>query len=247
MEADHRHELQQNDLAEFLKNLGQWWSKNGLKTLLIVFIAVAAMFLYRLHRTGAERAHDEAWRDLSRATSADQYRGVARSYENPAIQALAYLRAGDMTLLKTMMPDEPAAEDGEDDPSQDAATPDQTREEMLDSAEADYNAVLGNPEAHKLIKLNATLGLASVAESRMLGDEARKVYQQIQDQAGAGYEHIAMIASKRAAALDRAATPVVFAPEDPVEPKTEDGAGDDVTPIDLGDAIDLLPAPVDGQ
>ena len=209
MDAEHRHELHQNDLAEFMAHFGEWWSKHGLRTLLIVFVAVGAAFLYRMHRTGADRAHDQAWTDLDQAASAAQYRTVAKSYDNPAIQALAYLRAGDMALQKAITPAEKL--DADDDETADELAERRTR--LLDAAERDYNAVVDHPAAHKVIKLNAMLGLASVAESRLSWDKARQIYQQIQDQAPAGNDGLAKIASRRAAALERAAMPVVFAPD----------------------------------
>ena len=245
MDAEHRHELHQNDLAEFLANFGEWWSKNGLRTLLIIFLAVGAVFLYRLHRTSAERAHDELWNDLALATSAAQYRGVAKSHDNPTIQALAYLRAGDLELRKAIAPAEkPDVDETADDLAE-------RRKKLLDAAEQDYNAVVDNPAAHTAMKLNALLGLASVAESRSSWDEAKEIYQQIQEQASAGYEGIAKIALRRSEALDRAAVPVAFAPDPPPEPAEDpDSIGEPEpqpsteTPDDSTPA-DPAPAPAD--
>ena len=238
MDAEHRHELHQNDLAEFMAHFGEWWSKHGLRTLLIVFVAVGAVFLFRLHRTSEQRAHDQVWNDLAQATSAAQYRGVARSHDNPTIQALAYLRAGDLELRKAIAPVEKPAED--DEPADD---PTERRKKLLDAAEQDYNAVIDNPAAHTAIRLNALLGLASVAESRLSWDEAKEIYQQIQDQASEGYEGIENIALRRVGALERAAIPVVFAPDPPPPPDLPPDSSLD-SPLDLPPDLiqSLIPA-----
>ena len=271
MDSQHRHELQQSDLAEFIAHFGEWWRKHGFKTLLLLLIVVGAAFIYRTYRTGVANTHDRAWFDLDQATSADQYHGVAREHDVPAIRALAHLRAGDWSLRRALAPDlevtsgdlkggkqttgagstgdenaDPTAIGDEntdavatgDENTDAAATGDEgtdaaaieaaeakaaamaaaiekRRQELLADAEQDYQAVVDDPAAHSVLRLNALLGLAAVAESRQQWDQARALYQQVEQQASSGQERLKELASRHAAALDRVAKPVIFAPEPP--------------------------------
>ena len=245
MDSQHRHELQQSDLANFLTHFGEWWRKNGLRTLLILLVVVGGTFIYRMRLTRVEQAHDAAWYDLSQATSADQYRGVARSHDLPAIHAVAHLRAGDWALRKALAPDNPldavaAGGEGGVTPKP-VDTAEQRRKRLLDGAEQDFQAVLDYPAAHLTLKLNAWLGLAAVAESRGEWGKANEIYDKVQAEAGAGQERISRLAAGHAAALDRVQEPVIFSPEPPELPKLGD------LPVELQGADVAAPAVTDAE
>lgn len=221
MDSQHRHELQQNDLAEFLSHFQDWWEEHGFRALLYVLVILVVVFGVQNYKARQKAAHDQRWNELDSATSPAMYEAVARTYDEPVIGALARLRGADLALSRAVgrkaepMPDagmgqlniEPAA--GEDDVDPDA---------MLTEAEAGYNAVLAMPDVAIAIKLNAMLGLASVAESRRDFDAARQTYDDIQAKAGPGYENFADMAKRRAAALDRIAEPVVLGKDPQPEP-----------------------------
>lgn len=242
MDSQHRHELQQSDLVEFIAHFGEWWSKHGIKTLLLLLVVVGAVFLYRMHRTRVERAHDAAWYDLASATSGDQYRGVARAHDVAAIHVLARLRAGDWALRKALAPDDGLGGDERGAASQPADDLDQRRQSLLADAEHDYQAVIDYPAAHPTLVLNALLGLAAVAESRAQWDKAREIYAQIQEQASSGQERLAQIAARHAAVLELAAKPVIFAPESTPEPLVGTEAGPQLPAIDTGPEAVAPPA-----
>lgn len=216
MDSEHKHELQQNDLAEFITNFGQWWRKNGLKALILLLVVVGAVFFYLSQRVGAERAHDRAWYDLATATTADMYRDLVGTHGVPAIDALAHLRAGDLLHEQFRVGDQDAAATGagEDDTTPKADSDEQKQAKLRQAAEQ-YQAVIDDPEAHLTIKLNAMLGLAAVAESSLQWEQARQHYARIQEMASAGYERIKELAVRHTAALERLTEPVVFGVEPP--------------------------------
>ena len=200
MDADHRHELKENDLAEFLGNLGPWWAKHG-NTLLITVLVVVAVFVGKRFIENRNTAVlEEAWADLAQATSPESYRLVAQSHPLPAVRALADLRGADLWLAKAAapLPDaDPATE-----PSQ-ATAPALTPTQCLDEAALVYERVANDPDAHHVFKLNAHLGLAAVAESRQDWAQAQQQYTWVTQQAGPGYEVIAAQAKARQGQLDR--------------------------------------------
>jgi len=229
MDADHRHELKENDLAEFLGNFGPWWAKHG-NTLLIAVLVVAAVFFgKRFIESRNAAVLEEAWADLAQATSPESYRLVAQSHELPAVRALADLRGADLWLAKAAapMPDTEPTPQGSQ-----AATPVLTAEQFLDEAAMVYGRVANDPQAHLVFKLNAHLGLAAVAESRQDWAQAQQQYTWVTEHAGPGYKVIAAQAKARQGQLDRLKRPVVFGP-DPDPPATEPTASDTLPDLDL--------------
>ncbi len=222
MDSEHRHELQENDLAEFIANFGEWWSKHG-NTVLTVILVVSVVFLgKRWIDARAESAHEQAWSDLATATSPESFRHTAESHDNPAVRALAYLQGGDLLLAQSKK---------NQDASPDAApstAPPLTPDQALHEAELMYKQVLADPNTHTVFKLNAHLGLATVAESRQLWNEAQQQYQAIIDTAGPGYDAIAGQARARLANLDELAKPIYL-----VEPTPQLS----IDPIDSLDAL----------
>lgn len=208
METEHRHELERNDLAEFLTHFTDWWVKHGMKTLLIVLAVLVVIYVKRFADARARDAEQRAWVDLNSATSPEQLRAVGQTHFQPAVRALSNLRAGDMTLTLTLegRPD-PADENGKKTPLGDAE-----RAALLDAAEKDYTAVINDPKAAMGLRLNAMLGLGAVHECRGAWDDARTTYQ-IMREAAADYPVLRATAEARLASLPRIATPVVFGPE----------------------------------
>ncbi len=216
MDPEHRRELEQNDLVEFITHFRELWIKHGLKSLLIILVALSGLFAYRWNMDQTKLEHDRAWGDLDSATSPDSLRAVAKAHAVDGVAVHAYLRAADLSLAKALgqgqfissVDDERGVDDAQ-------------RQELLDAAQQDYQRVVDDPSTHIAVRLNAMLGLAAVAEWRQQWDEARGIYEQVQQLAGDRYEKIAGQAEVRAAALDRAAMPVMFAPEPPPEETSE--------------------------
>lgn len=225
MDADHRHELKQNDLEEFLHHFKEFWAKWGqtitIGLLLIVLIYTGKTFLDTRRETRRERA----LADLATSTSPEALLALAEEVGDPAVRVRALLRAGDLLLVSVVAP--PREDDGQVvtplDPSQ--------REQRLTQAAAVYRQVVEEAPA-PLFAHNARLGLAAVAETQGQWDEARRQYEAVRDQAAALFPAIAQQARARLAMLDRLTEPVVFAPpEASATPDAPDAPDAPVMPV----------------
>lgn len=247
MDADHRHELKENDLAEFITNFGSWWSKHG-NTLLIIVLIIVAVFVGKWYVESRNAAvQEEAWSDLALATSPESYRAVAQSHELPTVRALADLRGADLWLAKAIAPAPPPQADDDATDTPPTAASALTAEQALDEAALVYGRVAKDPQIHLVFKLNAHLGLAAVAEGRQDWAKAKKQYTLVAEQAGTSYEAIAAQANARLKQLDRLKTPVVFGPDpEPAattQPVPEANTSLDLSPLQPGD-IDIA-QPID--
>ncbi len=212
MDSEHRHELKENDLAEFLTNFGQWWSNYGMMLSVVVLAAVAIIVGKTVMDANAAAKKEQAWADLAGSTSPESYSLVAQLHTDPAVRALGNLRAAD---LVTTGPTLPQTDNTQTD-QPDAAI------EFTEKQAADmYKQVIDDEAAHTVYKLNARLGLAAIAENSSDWDQAKNQYQQTIDQAGTAYAALATHARKRLELLDKLTLPVVFAPEAP-KPRIED-------------------------
>ena len=249
MDADHRHELKENDLAEFITNFGSWWSKHGTTLLIAVLVIAAVLVGKRFVESRNAAVQEEAWSDLALASSPESYRAVAQSHSLQTVQALADLRGADLWLEKAVAPAPLPKEEAAADTPETTASASITQQ-ALDEAALAYERVANDSQAHHVFKLNAHLGLAAVAEGREDWAQAHKQYTRVIEQAGTGYEAIAAQAKARMAQLDRLKNPVVFGPDpEPVattpapQPAPEVDTSLDLTPLQPGD-IDL-PQPVE--
>ncbi len=235
MDSQHRHELEQNDLAEALSGFGKWWSKWGNAVLLVVLAAAVSFTVYRYLSVRAIDAHERAWFDLAAETSPQALQDVARNHSDPTIKAMAYLRGGDLQLALALTPESALAPPVGDDadgaaadaqPAVDPAT-------ALEDAGTMYEQAAGfAPNA--TIKANALLGLASVAESKREFDAARGHYEGVLSLVGDRQPMLAAMAQARLDRLDELKTPVRFAPAAPAAPATPveptDTPADDAAP-----------------
>lgn len=242
MDAEHRHELKENDLAEFITHFGQWWAQHGNKLLVALLLVVTVWGGKYWFDDRSQKKKEAAWLDLAQTTSPDGYRSVAMSYQNPAVRALAYLRGADLLLTKAAVgPDnkpngETAAEPAQTVDDTDAAA-------ALESAELMYQAVLDDAGAHRAYKLNAHLGLAAIAEGRSQWDQARDLYNAVIEQSGAGYATIREQAQMRIAMLERLKRPVVFGPEPPAAETVDQEPGATTAPAGSDEPPPADPTP----
>ena len=88
MDSQHRHELKENDLAQFLANFGQWWGKYGNYLLVIVLVISVTVLGRRWMNASATTANEAAWSDLAYSTSPDTYQLIAQTHDNPAARCL---------------------------------------------------------------------------------------------------------------------------------------------------------------
>ncbi|MCX5661687.1 MAG: hypothetical protein NTW19_18570 [Planctomycetota bacterium] len=213
MDNRHRHELDQNDLQHFLTHMGPFWDKWGMPILLGILVAVGGYTGKVYYDRHVDDQHQSAVRDLELATSPESLRGVAQQASEPGIAAVALLRGADLALASAVMPEPPVPPSTQ--PSEARAKGPlsaEDRKAALKDAEQMYKAVIDQPAAAPVVKLNARMGLAAAAESRSDWEAASKLYQETADQAGL-YEVIKSRAQKRQALIAELKSPVAFAPE----------------------------------
>lgn len=203
MDPDHKHELKENDLEQFLANFGEWRKKYGASTLLWVMLFVLALVGYNLYASIRSTAHDNAWGDLAATSTPAGYMRVAEEHGNKAVTMLALLRGGDAALSTVLTP-----------PTGDEKF---NAEDALNQAENAYGQVVQSAD-EPLYKINGLLGLAAVAECRSKWDEASKLYDQAIELAKDGYPDLGQRAEHRKAMLGRLEEPIVFAPPQEVKP-----------------------------
>jgi hypothetical protein len=223
LDPEERKELDQNDLARFFENFGEFWNKNG--TWLVATIAIIAIVYagYNIITRRAMEKQEVAWFDLYGSASHESFRLTADEHDDvPAVAALANLRGADLLMAKVNDPNRD--EDGK------VGDTGLTPEEALDTAEAMYQQAMEVAE-HLVYTLNALEGLGVVAESRFDLEQARTHYQAIIEQAGEDYPAFTARAEKRIEWLAKLGQPIEFAPEAPPEasetseaPESEAGA-----------------------
>lgn len=197
MDSERRHELETNDLREFLDNFKDFWEKHGNKLLFILIIVLGGYAGYNYYgqwQQGKEQAAQEA---LAGATTADQL--LAVSEEHPQVFDEAMRRAGDVSLgearTATIAGSEGAAE------------------KALKKAGTAYSALAdrGVSTEYKLVGLE---GLAKTAVMGGKWDEAAKQYQALIDLAGQTYTGHAARAQADLDRLDLLKNPVAFSADE---------------------------------
>ena len=230
MDTEERHELKENDLAEFFRNFGEWWSKHGNTVLIILIIVLGGITAYRFYSSSTYERHQDAWTDLANATGPEGYVQVARMHDVPAVQTLANLRGADLFRLRAIGRYEPPTSGEQAQTDSEAAAADATAGSDSDSsspppsadleqAAALYQRVLEaepsqTPTAYRV---NALLGLGSVAESRKAWEEAQQHYEKAIDLADDSLPALAQQAMRRRDLLNELQRPIVFATQ-PAQP-----------------------------
>ncbi len=243
MDSEQRHDLKENDLAEFLSNFGQWWNKWG-NWILSAFVVFAVLFLvYRFWSNSVTTAHEDAWTDLAIENSPAGFAAIADAYSDPTVKVLAYLRGGDAALAETVTPDALEAEaTGQTDADAEINA-------KLDQAAAMYQQVLDATQK-PVYRLNALMGLGAVAEMREDWDDARQRYESVAEAAGDRWPAFADQARVRLEMLPQLARPIAFAPEPEPQPAATEPMLDfdlpEVEPLNLETpTFDLSsPAPI---
>ena len=238
------HDQRDSEVRDAIEGFKDFWARWGNAILLTITAILVVWAAYRFWSTRQEQAYEEAWTDLTVATSPADFNDAATKHSDPAVSALARLYAADLLLHEAVQPDAAAgdADDGADTP-----------EGKLKWAGDLYQEVAGDPP-HEVFRLRALMGIAQVAESRGAWDAAAKAYDEVIDHADRRYEYYASAARQRLALLDELQEPVVFTPEptSPVSPSTapaieplpdpgmSTGNGDEMIP-----PADITPSPAE--
>lgn len=208
MDSEHRHELKENELAEFFRNFGQFWNKWGNSLLLVVLVVLVAVVAIQMVTGHRYREHEQTWESLEFEQSPAGLAAVAESVNDPHVRALAHLRAGD-ALLRTEPSLGAADELGVETSTLDTAT----RRRKLTEAAGHYEAVREATGVDPIYKVNALLGLAAVAEGLEQWELAGQRYDQVMAEAGEiDQPALAEHAQQRAKMLDRLREPMTLAP-----------------------------------
>lgn len=174
MDAEHRHELKENDLAHFMSKVGPWWKKHGLTTMIIVLAILVAVIIFRTSKQRTIAKHDETWSELGTQDKPNDFREMALKFEDPTARALAYLSGAAALNARATLPD--IEESGAAQTAGDG-----TRDKLLEQAANMVKKLLQADDAPVLIQLNAMLLAAAIEENRGKFKDAAKYYQDLLD------------------------------------------------------------------
>lgn len=223
MDAEHRHELKESDLANFLAKSGSLWKRHGLKTMIVVLVALLAVLIARASHQRKLALHDQTWSDLGTKTAPNDFLEMALQFEDPTAHALAYLSGASAFNARAALPDT-TGDDGAH------------REQSLEQASHMVERLLTSDGVPDLIHLNGLLLGAAIEENRGNFDDAAARYEQVlAHEAIANEPAIAERARFRLAFIPTLQTPQPFGAE-PVQ---------DSAPAVPGEAVSSPPAPVD--
>lgn len=227
-QTPHEVNIHENDFKRFYHETFQpFWDRYGTPVSLVICV-VCAIFAGRQwwnyqHRETNERA----WTDVATSTSPEAFYKVAADHRTsrPAVAATAWLAGADLNLKKAR---EIAAKP--EDKANAEATGDVVKptsaEDYLSNAYTGYDAVATMAGVDPVFRLNAMLGLAAVAEGKLEWEQAGKIYEVIEKEAGDTYPMLQARAKARLELLPRLKLPVTFvatsseaSPFDVVAPK----------------------------
>jgi hypothetical protein len=196
MKAEERHELRENDLANWLQyGLWAFLKNNGSYFLLIIALAFLGYQLWNMHLRTVERDRQKAWMGLYQAETDNNplksLQDIVDGGTIKSVQAQASLRLAAIYGRIVLFPE-------------DLAERKLSREEALSNAYKYYTKALELEGDDPLIAGNARLGIAGVYEDKEQWDEAKKQYQSMIDDKmfAGGNAPLASLAKERLSTLD---------------------------------------------
>ncbi|TWT42294.1 hypothetical protein RAS1_34240 [Phycisphaerae bacterium RAS1] len=236
MDAETRHSLKQNELAQALSKLRDFNLDAGTRRLLLIILAVLLVLVaWRVWRWSANSASEVGWKDLQSFVSSaattpdvaiDNLRGLTSS-SNPGLKHTARFFAAAILCDKA---------------DKDAAN----FVSLLNQAAGELKTIIDSPDANGFHISAAAFRLASVYESLRNFGEARRAYQLLIDDprcAGQGFRELARSRLDSLAGLE---TPVVLTPGDAPPPPELTGPPQPSIPvIDVSKPRPTRPPPGD--
>lgn len=225
MDSERRHELETNDLREFLDNFKDFWDKHGNRLLIGLILVLGGWLGYAKYNQWKADKAEAAFTELNNADSAQAFRTLAA--ERTEVHDEAMRRGGDTALGDARS----ALITGDSDAADKALT----------QAGSAYDALVkrGKTTEYQLVGQE---GLAKVALMREEWDKAAKHYEQVIELAGESFLTQADRAKRALDRIDLLKNPIAFAePEEeplPVPQPSSEGGSDDAVP-----ALPLLPVP----
>ena len=202
MDAETRHQLKTNELAEWLSSI----SLSDRRTQLwigILLIVVLGYTAWRVNAWQKQTLLDQQWATLAQVSAEltqptsetfDRARQLIRDAKDPTLAMLARLRLASALIRE--------AGANADDP-------------YLTEAASLLQTIVDDPSVPAQIRAAALYELGTVHETRRELDAARKCYQQLIDEkAFAGIPYVDL-ARGRLDSLDELAEPIQFLPGEP--------------------------------
>jgi len=204
MKSERRHELHQNDLAQWLGKVADW-AKKHINQLTAVVLGVAVIFVAWVwisrHLSSRQDEVYENYRDalMQSDSTSDQIsrlEKVADQDRNKFLAAAANLNLGDLYAVQVTIGS------GKVDSDQ--------NKESLAKATAYYKTVIDKYSDQKPMVAMAYVGLGTLAEDAAKWDEAKAMYEKAQSTAPEGYP-VLYRAKQALARLDQVKVPVILA------------------------------------
>ena len=96
MDSERRHELETNDLREFLDNFKDFWDKHGNSLLITLIVVLGAWVAYTQYNKWKVEKAEAAFTELNDADSSDAF--LALAGERGQVHDEAMRRGGDTAL-----------------------------------------------------------------------------------------------------------------------------------------------------
>jgi len=203
MDAETRHQLKQNEFAEFLSKAKDFRDPR-LWTWGIVIVAIAGVYFgYRAWSWRSAVANEQHWnaivsvntRDLASGDAAlDELRRVIHAASDPAIQAAARLR------LAAALEERAVA---------------RLDDKLLDQAASELQSAANGVDIPVTLRAAAIFKLATIQESRRQFDAARGLYQQLGEGGPFDGSPFVPLAAERLESLDDLRVDIRFSNEAP--------------------------------
>ena len=226
MDSERKHELQTNDLREFLDNFKDFWDKNGNFLLIFLIVVLGGWLGYAKYNQWKVGQMDKAYAELDGADSPDALRAVAG--EHSRVHDEAMRRSADAALGQAR-----SALIADDADEAKAA---------LKKAGSAYTA-LADRGATTEYQLIGNEGLAKVAIMREEWDKAATHYNKIIELAGETFLAQADRAKRALDRMDLLKDPIAFAPPEEAPAPTPPPAPGSDDPADRIPSLPPLPLP----
>ncbi|MFO0840369.1 MAG: hypothetical protein U1D55_17815 [Phycisphaerae bacterium] len=208
MDADTRHELKQNELAETLLKIRLVAERQWKAWVAIVVVAIGALAAYYFWRSSADTARDSAWSavmsdqpgEKSEADTLARLRALIAEQSDPAILAAARLRAA-RTLIDQETPDA----------AQRAANEREALQLFKQTAE--------DESAPTLIRAAAWFGAGSLNETLRDFEAAKKAFQLLVSDSRYAASPFKALAATRLGSMDLIRSTIAFTPGMPPPPE----------------------------
>lgn len=222
MDAETRHELQQNELGQFLARLKSLSAREILTYLGVIVVVILAIVGYRTWQSSQLAAKSQAWTDLITAGAprpgldgnlelpdrVEALRNYMQTHDEPSAMSAARLRLARALIDK-------------------AATDGAQRQLLLDEALTHLDALRADNSAPPALRAAATLLAGTAYETRRDAAKAREMYRLFENADLSG-SAIADIARRRLETIDQVSARVAFVPGSPPPPP----APEPVTPAE---------------